>query len=402
MSRSNHSRKLPLCCSFFRTLLFYSRIAARYKQGLEAQPVFCDAREPMDRPDVAVIQGFAMMLIRRSFTVCHIAVCCVAMLVSGERLLAGEPAVVFDVSAMLPVQELIPVGVPPVTHSKIVEIAIPVTVEISPGDREHIREFRFDISWSGHAFPIEDYGPKSQTDSYIDGAINVDRTDDSSVGIGLNGHSDKLEVATLTGNADLSKRSSSRQSYKEIPQHHPVIASGTIKRGTGAFFRFHRSRTETLEGGREVVVAFRVGRDWRGGLLKVDCRALGQRKMLGAIPQDIEQSKSFMMPVFIEGDVRAKDLAKEFIVAEGTLRRHWYHRSKAQSKSGSELFLAGFNPFASSNSKSGLVPRQWVQDLIQSGDDRVLRESKNHLAKSTIAVAEKFVSSRDRLLSLSR
>ena len=194
------------------------------------------AREPMDRPDVAVIQGRVMMLIRRSFTFCHIAICCVTMLALSGRLLAGEPAVVFDVPAMLPVHELIQVGVPPVTHSKIVEIVIPVTVEISPSDREHISEFRFDVSWNGHAFPIEDYGPKSQTDSHIDGTINVDRSDESSVGVGLNGHSDKLEVATLTGNADLSKRSSARQSYKEIPQHHPVIASGTIKRGTGAFF----------------------------------------------------------------------------------------------------------------------------------------------------------------------
>ena len=150
------------------------------------------------------------------------------------------------------------------------------------------------------------------------------------------------------------------------------------------------------------MVAFRVGRDWRGGLLKVDCRALGQRKMLGTITQDFDQNKTFMMPVYIEGDVKANGLAKEFVVAEQTLRRHWYYRSKSQSKSGTELFLAGFNPFAFSTSKSGSVPDQWVQDLIQTGDDRVLRDFKNDLAKSTVAVAEKFVSRRERLLNLSR
>ena len=342
------------------------------------------------------------MLIRRSFTICQIAVCCVVILVSREQVFAGEPAVVFDVPAVLPVHELIAVGVPPVTHSKIVEIVIPVTVEISPDDRMNISEFRFDISWSGSSFPIEDYGPKSQTVSHIDGPINVDRSDNSSFGIGLNGQSDKLEFATLTGNADLSKGSSDRKSYKEIPQRYPVIASGTIKRGTGAFFRFHRSRTETLEGGREVVVAYRVGRDWRGGLLKVDCRALGQRKMFGSITHDIDQSKTFMMPVFIEGDVRAKGMAKEFVVAEQTLRRHWYHRSNVQAKSGSELLLAGFNPFAFSTSKTVAAGDQWVRELIQSGDDRVLRGLKNDLAKSTVVVAEKFVSSRENLVGLSR
>ena len=70
-----------------------------------------------------------MMLIPRIFLVCPIAVCCLATLVLCERAVAREPAVVFDVPAILPVQELIPVGVPPVTQSKIVEIVIPVTVE---------------------------------------------------------------------------------------------------------------------------------------------------------------------------------------------------------------------------------------------------------------------------------
>ena len=106
----------------------------------------------MDGPDVAVIEGCIMMLIRRNISICQVAICCVAMLVSCQRLLAGEPAVVFDVPAVLPVHELIPVGVPPVTHSKIVEIVIPVTVEISPIDREHISEFRFDIAWNGKLF----------------------------------------------------------------------------------------------------------------------------------------------------------------------------------------------------------------------------------------------------------
>ena len=347
-----------------------------------------------------------MMQIPRIVTVCQIvfyqvAICCVAMLVSSEQVNANEPMVVFDVPAMLPVQELIPVGVPPVTQSKIVEIVIPVTVEISPGDREHISEFRFDVSWSGLSFPIADYGPKSQTVSHIDGPINVDRSNNSSIGIGLNGQSDKLEFATLTGNANLSQGSTDRKSYKEIPKRYPVIASGTIKRGTGAFFRFHRSRTETLEGGREVVIASRVGRDWRGGLLRIDCRALGQRKILGAIAQNIDQSKTFMMPVYIEGDVKASELVTDYVAAEQMLRRHWFYRSKARPKSGSQLSLAGFNPFTFATPRSDSIPDQWVQQLIQSGDDRVFRDFEKELAKSTVMVAEKFVGIRKKLAGLS-
>ena len=311
---------------------------------------------------------------------------------------AGDAAIEFDVPAMLPVVEVIAAGVPPVTNYKIIEIVIPVTAEIRPRDRDHVDEFRLDVSWSRHAFPVADYGPKSQMVSHIAGNITVDSTDDSTAGVGLTGSSEKLEFATITGNANLSNHTSQRKSYQEIPQHRPVIASGTINRGTGAFFRFHCSRTETLEGGRDVVVAYRVSRDWRGGVLKVQCRALGQRKIFGAIPDDIDVGKAFMVPVYLEGDSDARVLATDFVTAEQSLRRNWLRHSHSRTKTGSDILLAGFNPFA----QTPALGDQWLHELIQSGDDRVLREINGQLPKSTSALAAEFVSRRARLMELCR
>lgn len=311
---------------------------------------------------------------------------------------AGDSAIEFDVPAMLPVVELITAGVPPVTNYKIIEIVIPVTTEIRPRDRDNVDEFRFDVSWNRHAFGVADYGPKSQMVSPIIGNITVESSDDSTAGVGLTGSSEKLEFATITGNANLSNHSSQRRSYQEIPQHRPVIASGTIKRGTGVFFRFHCSRTETIEGGREVVVAFRVPRDWRGGVLKVQCRALGQRKLFGAIADDIDVGRAFMVPVYLEGDVEARGLATDFVAAEQGLRRNWSHHLQANKKMGTDILLTGFNPFAQPSS----IGDQWVHELIQSGDDRVLREIKGQLPKSTSVLAEEFVYRRARLMELCR
>lgn len=343
-----------------------------------------------------------MKLLFRSDAVCHSVLSWVVFLLVSGRLIASEPAVSFDVPAMLPAHELIPAGVAPVSHNKIIEVIIPVTAEILLSDRENVSEFRFDVSWNGHSFPVADYGPKSQTVSHIDGTVTVDQSDDSTVGIGLNGRSDQLEIATLTGSADLSRRSASRKTYQEIPQHHPVIASGTIERGTGTFFRFHRSRTETLEGGRDVVVAYRVGRDWRGGILKVECRAVGQRKLFGAIPDDIAIGKAFVVPVYIEGDVEANQRARDFVVAEQGLRRHWHRRRQAQPTSAGEIFLAGFHAFAQTSPKKNVVPLPWVHQLIQSGDDHVFTKVKAALPPSTAAVADQFVSARKHLLELAR
>lgn len=313
---------------------------------------------------------------------------------------ADQPPVAFDVPAMLPMHELIPTGVAPVTASKIVEIVIPMTAEIRPGDRDHITEFRFDVSWNGHTFPVVDYGPKSQTVSHIDGTINIDQTDDKNAGLGFNANSDQLEIATLTGQLDLSNRSTARKTYREIPQHHPVIASGTILRGTGAFFRFHRSRTETLEGGREVVVAYRVARDWRGGLLNVQCSAMGQRKIFGTFVDDIEVGKSFRVPVYLDGDVDGVQCATEFVAAEQSLRRNWHRRNRSKVNSGGELLLAGFNPFGALPLGTKRIDDQWMQRLIVTGDSKLLQRSEAELPQSTAVLAKRYLDVREKLLQL--
>ena len=197
---------------------------------------------------------------------------------------------------------------------------------------------------------------------------------------------------------NLKKDSTERRSYQEIPQHHPVIASGTINRGTGVFFRIHNSRTDTLEGGRDVVVAYRVNRDWRGGVLQIECRALGQRKIFGAIADDIEIAKDFVVPVYLDGDSGAQVLATELVTAEQALRRNWRRHRQAHKKTGGDILLAGFNPFFQPSTFSD----QWLHELIQSGDDRVLRAVSGQLPKSTFALAEEFFFRRTRLMKLSR
>ncbi len=343
-----------------------------------------------------------MLLIFRSVAVYNIAICLFLLPIIENPVHAGGPVVTFDVPAMLPVRELIPVGVPPVTHWKIIEVVLPVTADIRAGDRENLSEFRFEVSWNAHSFPVADYGPKSQTVSHIDGSINVDTSEESSAGIGLNGRSAQLEIASLTGDVDLLKRSTARKTYQEIPQHRPVIASGTINRGTGTFFRFHQSRTETLEGGREIVVAFRVSREWQGGVLKVACRALGQRKILGTFPDKIDVSKSFVMPIYLEGDVNAQQRAKSFVVAAQELRRHWHHRTQSQSNTETDKRFAGFDVFAPIFHKNDWIAQQWVHHLIQSGDAHLTEVLKKQLPETTVRVADEFIAARKSLLKLSR
>ncbi len=334
--------------------------------------------------------------------------------------IAQKPPVEFDVPAMLSVYEIVPPESAPVSPYKTIEIVVPVTSEIQAADRKHINEFRFDISWNRKIFPVVDYGPRSQTTSHIEGLIAVEQSHNSGGGISLNANSDKLEVLTLNGKADLSNQKNSRKSYQEIPEHQTLVASGTIKRGTGAFFRFHPSRTETLEGGREVVIAYRVARNWQGGVLRVECRATGERRIFGNLTEPIDVAEAFVVPVHMAGDQQSLNAALDFVKAENDLKRSW-HSSRATNKptknshsafrwplveSAMENFhLAGFSQGRagpSQKSNSSQLPNQWVHRLIQSGDDRYLERYQSVLPNSVQNSAAVFVSARQRLVELSK
>ena len=322
----------------------------------------------------------------------------------------GEPTIRFDVPALLPVHELIPDGVAPVSKFKVIEIVIPVTSEIRKRDRDNVNEFRFDVSWTRKSFPVADYAPKSQMASRVKGLIKIDKTRDHGGSVSLNGNTDKLEVLSLNSKGDYSNREQDRKSYQEIPQHQTLVASGTIKRGTGTFFRFHPGPTEMLEGGREVIIAWRVARDWTGGVLKVECRASGQRKVFGTLNEPIEVGEAFVVPVYLEGHSSALAAATDVVRAEVALKQAWRRTRVVQSHSSfrwplMESALKAFpmtpSEGSGTSSKSNL-PDQWVHQLIQSGDDRYLYRYESLLPKTVKAPAAVFVSARQTLMEMSK
>lgn len=336
----------------------------------------------------------------------------------------APPAVTFDVPAVLPVHELVAEGIAPISRFKIIEMVIPVSAEIRSRDRGNIDEFRFDVVWNQKYFPVVDYGPRSQTASSIEGLISVDESRDSGGGISIGANGDPLELLHLNGKGDLSNRTTNRQTFHEIPQHQAVVASGTIERGTGAFFRFHPSRTETLEGGREVVIAYRVSRQWQGGIVTVKCRASGRRKKFAGFSEPIDVVRSFNVPVYLEGDMASQAIAVDVARSEFGLKKSWaatmtsangarYSYGRSAGLPGTDSFqwpslddVAGgafsLAAFAPVEPDSAALAQQWFDRLIDSGDERLIEKSPPALTKNVRESARQFVASRKKLQSLSR
>lgn len=310
-----------------------------------------------------------------------------------------DPEISFDVPALLGVHvmDLDPHAV--ASSQKTIEVVIPVSSESRSGDRDQVHEFRFDVFWNRNIYPICDYGPKTRTVSEIEGLISVDKTTESNSSLGIKLGASYQEVVSSTGTAEIGHRNGTKLHYQEIPQHELLVASGTIHRGTGAFFRFHPSRTESLEGGRDLVVAFQVPSSWRAGVLQVECQAKGSRRVL-AWSDDFEFSRAFILPIYLEGDDQARQAATEFVRSEQRLRKNWQTHSRQPDRQSFGQIQAIF-PFSTRSEGTSRIPADWVHYLIQSSDV-YLEKYQTNLPANVAVAARQFVQARADLLKLSR
>ena len=165
------------------------------------------------------------------FSRCNPALSVLVVLMFAACVAAEEPAVQFDVPALVGVHEVaFADGHELSSAQKIIDIVIPVTSEIQSSDRENIDEFRFDIYWNRNVYPLSDYAPKTQTVSEIEGLIAVEKSTDKNAGIGINLSSSYQDFVSGTAKADLSQRTGTKLRYQEVPQHEVLVASGTTKR----------------------------------------------------------------------------------------------------------------------------------------------------------------------------
>lgn len=311
---------------------------------------------------------------------------------------ANDSVVRFDAPAMIAVRPVAPersheAGA---SSEKIIELLVPVTSEIGMKDRGNISSFRFDIVWNQQSYPLVSYSPKTQTVSDIEGLIDVEKNEDQAKGIGgtLNGRFPEMVSGSIK--ADLSSRTGSTIKYHEQPRQEVLVASGTINRGCGVFFRFHPSKQTTLEGGRDLVIAFRVPNTWSGGVIKLKCSVTGKRRIIGSWSDSFEESCMFVIPIYLEGDDQARAAARDFVDSETKLRINWDQLQNRVTDGSSYL-----HRFSRSEDLQSLPP-QWAHRLIQSGKDEYLEKYRSDLPPDLADVADQFVLARKGMFKLGR
>ena len=174
----------------------------------------------------------------------------------------------------------------------------------------------------GSAIRIQDFTPRTQTSSGIDGPIQVKITDENTKSIGgtLNGECTQVVRGTL--GADIGSKRIHAEQFNRIAPESTLIASGTIDRGQGVYFKLRCSAQQVLDGEKQFQLVFSVPDAWRSGLIDVHVIAETHQSRFGGLEKSTKTlgESDFVIAVFREGDLLAQQSSHRMASSEKRLR----------------------------------------------------------------------------------
>jgi len=275
-------------------------------------------------------------------TVIAMAFACFA----GSVRANGEKAV-FDVPDKIECRDVTPAKCAAAHPDvKVIEATIRISASLEEGTEDSIVDFTYMISSPEMRLKILDYLPNNVLESqYADDRIEVtDRVEDS----------DSTSLEALAGysifslsatKSQVNRRTESNQ-YERIAPKALVLASGTMNRGHGVFYKLRRSNTVSLEGAKEFTFLARVPKHWRGDWCSVVCTSRANKKSL--LGQSIVSAGAARVDVGLHmvGDQEAADLSRQLCRAQeadgARLKKQWCEEASKCVEPETPVAHAGF------------------------------------------------------------
>ena len=170
---------------------------------------------------------------------------------------------------------------------------------------------------------IADYGPRTEVASEVDGPIQVKQLDEHTESFGMSVDGAHGHLARASFGTDHGQKRSDTYQFNKIAPLQTVIASGTINRGRGVYFKLRSAATQVLEGEKTFTLMVRVPENWRSGLIDVSVSAQTQQRSLVVWDDGVKTvgSANFVVAAYRQGDREAARAAQTLADAEQKLRR---------------------------------------------------------------------------------
>lgn len=285
--------------------------------------------------------------------------------------------------------------------NKLITCHFDLSVHLDTDAASSAHELIFEIVPGNTFHQVVDFAPKTRQSSKVEGLVSIEKHDESnsSAGVDLNGSYEKL----VHGSTHLTHgdRNTNTVRYQEKPDQTTVIASGTVRRGTGAIFKLRNSNDSTLEGQHRICVTWEVPNNWRGDLVQVTCIALGKvDRIVGKADSKVLARQLIVVPIAID-EPSALQTSKDFVTSDRQFRREvatwspgglddWLDQNYREVRtSAKELFSGNTSP-------------PW-QQLIFRLDYRIDKHFvQKQLPRSLAEPAEQWLAERNHVLELSR
>jgi hypothetical protein len=155
---------------------------------------------------------------------------------------------------------------------------------------------------------VIDYAPRTRVTTDVIGEIEVAENAEQGKHVSVSGGASVESWISADAATGRNQSSGKTTRYKLQPQVETVLAAGTSHREQGVYFKLQRAATETLEGEQRFELELRVPETWRGGYVRMLAQASGL--------DHISQASSFLVPVYLQGDSDARQVATQLLAFE--------------------------------------------------------------------------------------
>lgn len=328
-----------------------------------------------------------------------LAVSCIMIALGFLPVAATGQQVVFDTSATVACRDITTAEFSAShPHDRLMEAAFEVS-SLQRAGRQVGVECLVQVYSPNRSIQVVDYEPKTQSAAEVDGLIAVEKTREGSASMGVDGGGTFNHLAQVSGHATAGTKTIETESYQKLAPREIVLASGVMHRGAGVYYKVRSTPQQSIEGGRQFVVRFRVHDGWRGGLLKVACLARGKSKR-AKNPLDTRDNlgaNQFVVAAYLQGDAQAQRTAESYARWEFELRRTATAlRDRIEDESYPKTLDRIGRTFGVAEPR---IPKQWLTELIH-GDPQQLRSFEAYLPNEMRRVTHAWLAAREELKGL--
>ncbi len=196
-----------------------------------------------------------------------------------------------------------------------IEAKVRISARQTEGAIAAIVQFDYEIR-VGSTIRVIDYQPKTLLESSIaQDQIEITAAAEDSQADGVDAHVN-YKPLIFGGSHNTTAKKSEAKHFKQMASQDVVLASGTVERGHGVFFRVRALRVAAFEGSHDFVLTLAVPRGWRADVCQISCTARVTKQSMLSSSESSSGGLQTSVGMYLVGDAEGGTSAEQLRKAQ--------------------------------------------------------------------------------------